>query len=183
MSLYSTDVSRLCKYSSQSKHGHKHNCPPRDSQQAQLYWGEGAVREYQVSTVCGNSHYTFKWELPCFMYQAIFSLICRFPPETIHWSWKLNPSIFLLPTRLYHSSQLNICFPGCHYVSGELCATCSVSGRKMIAGKWERRVFFFFLPPDFQWEFGGTLACSLSSHCSVNKPETLQQKWLMSGSW
>lgn len=56
---------------------------------------EGLLGGCQVSTVCGNSHYTFKWELPCVMYQPFYSCTCRFPPETIHWSWKLSPSIFI----------------------------------------------------------------------------------------
>lgn len=27
--------------------------------------------------------------------RLFYSLTCRFPPETIHWSWKLSPSIFI----------------------------------------------------------------------------------------
>ncbi len=84
---------------------------------------------------------------------------------------EIKPKHIYLLARLYHSSRLNICFPGCHHVSRDPCATCSVSGWKMIAGKWR-----LILPPDSQWEFGGTLACSFDSHCTVTKPETLQQK-------
>lgn len=90
MSLYSTDVCSRWKYSSQSKHGHKNNCLPRDG-----IVGRGLVWDAKVSTVGGNRHFTSEWELPCVMYPAFYSLTCRFPPETIHWSWKLSPSTFI----------------------------------------------------------------------------------------
>lgn len=138
-------------------------------------WVE-AVGGCEVSTVCGNSHYTFKWDLPCVMYQALFLFYMQISPWNHSLIMEIKPTHIYMTARLYHSSRLNICFPGCHRVSGEPCATCSVSGRRMIAGKWEWR--------KFHWEFGGTLACSLNSHCAVEKPETsgAKKKRLMRGS-
>lgn len=116
----------------------------------------------------------------CYVLGFLLSYM-QIPPWNHSLIMEIKPKHIYLPARLSYSSRLNICFLGCHHVSREPCATCSVSGRKMIAGKWEWRVFFP-TASYFQWEFGGILACSLDSHCTVNKPETLQQKWLMSGS-
>lgn len=118
----------------------------------------------------------------CYVAGFFFSFFLRLSymqisPRNHSLIMEIKPKHIYLPARLYHSSRLNICFPGCHHVSREPCATCSVSGRKMIVGKWERSIFVVvFSPQDFQWEFGGTLACSSDSHCTANKLETLQQK-------
>lgn len=42
--------------------------------------GRGAVGGCQMSAVYGNSHYTFKRELPCDMYQALYPCTCIFFP-------------------------------------------------------------------------------------------------------
>lgn len=180
MSLYSTDVPRLWKYFSQSKHGRKHNCLSWDLQQAQQYRGGGCWGMPSEHSLWQQPlHFQIGIAL-CYVAGFLLSHM-QISPWNHSLIMEIKPKHIYLPARLYHSSRLNICFPGCHHVSREPCATCSVSGRKMIVGKWEWRVLFFS-PPDFQREFGGTLACSSNSHCTVNKPETLQQKWLMSGS-
>lgn len=90
MSLYTTDVCSRWKYSSLSKHGRKKQSCPKGR-----YCGEGVSGGCKVSTVGDNRHFTSKWELPCVAYPTFYSLTCRFPPETIHWSWKLSPSTFI----------------------------------------------------------------------------------------
>lgn len=51
------------------------------------------------------------------MYQAFYSLTRRFPPETIHWSSKLSPSIFICQpdsTTQHLFSWLSPCLQGGH---------------------------------------------------------------------
>lgn len=84
---------------------------------------------------------------------------------------EIKPKHIYLPARLNHSTFV---FLVVTVSPGGPCATCSVSGRKMIPRKWAGGVFA--LPSDFQWARGGTWACSLNSHCTVNKSETLQQE-------
>lgn len=169
MSLYSIDVDRLWKYSSQSKHGPEHNCLLGDLQQVQQCRG-GAKRHslwlQPLGFQMGNT----------LCYVLVFLPFHRqISPWNHSLILKIKPKHIYLPARLYHSSRLNICFPGCHHVSREPWATCSVSGRKMIVWKWECGIFFSFFAFGFEWEFGGTLACSFNSHCTVNKAENFQQ--------
>lgn len=105
------------------------------------------------------------------MYQAFYSLTRRFPPETIHWSSKLSPSIFICQpdsTTQHLFSWLSPCLQGGHV------PPVLFPGGKWFQGSGQGGVFA--LPSDFQWARGGTWACSLNSHCTVNKSETLQQE-------
>lgn len=140
MSPCSTDLSRLWKYSSQSKHGRKHNCLPWNSQQAQQY--RGAAGGWQVSTVCGNSHYNFKWGALCYVAGLLLSYM-QISPRNHSLIMEIKPKHIYSPARHYHSSRLNICFLGCHHISGEPCATCSISGQKWLQGSGNGGYFFF----------------------------------------
>lgn len=76
----------------------------------------------------------FKWELP-----RMFCYVLGFSPPHTQKSFidrGNKPKHIYLSASLSHSSRLNICFPGCHRVSGESCATCSVSRLRTIQGKW-----------------------------------------------
>lgn len=154
MSLYSTDVSRLWKYSSQSKHGYKHNCLPREPQQAQLHqegllWNAKWAQFEATAITLSNGK-------PCVMYQAFCSLTCRFPPETSHWSWKLSPSIFICQPDFTTQVGSTFVFLVVTESPGSRAPPVLFLGGRWLQGKW-RKEGLFFLPRDFQGEFGGTL--------------------------
>lgn len=55
------------------------------------------------------------------------------PLQPNHWViMEMKSKPILVPASIYCSSWLNICFPGCHRVSWEPCATCSVSGKTLL---------------------------------------------------
>lgn len=109
MSLYCTDVSRLWKYSSQSKHGCTNNRLPGDPQGAQQCRG-GMPSEHSL------------WQQPlmgitlCYV-QGCSTLLLQISPWNHSLIMEIKPERIYLPAR--HWSRLNICFPGCHRVSGE----------------------------------------------------------------
>lgn len=108
----------------------------RDLQQMQQYTegGRQVLEDSVWLTVCGNSHYTFKWELPRVMYKAFYSpTVFTLKPFIDHEN---KPKHIYLPARVNHSSGLNIFFPGCHRFSRESSIACFVSEKSMISGKW-----------------------------------------------
>lgn len=76
-------------------------------------------------TVCQPLH--FQMGITCVMYQAFYSLTCRFPPETIHWSSKLSPSIFICQPDSITQVGSTFVFLVVTVSPGGPCATCSVS--------------------------------------------------------
>lgn len=184
MSLHNTDVARLWKSSSQSKHGPKHSRLPRGLQQVQQYQGRGWGKPSEHSLRLQPLH--FQMGILCVTYGAFFySLTCRFPPETTHWSWKLSPSIFICKPASTAEVSSTFVFLVVTASPGSRVPPVLFPGGERLRGsgwwwRWWGGTQGLFLPPVLQAEFGGVLACSLSSQCAANNTAASQRKWLMS---
>lgn len=119
-------------------------------------------------TVCQPLH--FQMGITCVMYQAFYSLTCRFPPETIHWSSKLSPSIFICQPDSITQVGSTFVFLVVTVSPGGPCATCSVSKE---VGR-EGFCFAFRFPVSVWWHT--SLQPQLSLHREQARDFTAKKK-------